>query len=90
MFDEIQFYLFNHSHCMDGPLDEQRYGSTWVTYPDELSGPERAHALHQRYTRELLRAEDLGFDAIALDEHHQTAYSMIEDTPGVQEKERSR
>lgn len=69
MFDEIQFYLFNHSHCMDAPLDEQRYESTWATCPDELSPPERSHALYQRYTRELLLAEDLGCDAIAQNEH---------------------
>jgi alkanesulfonate monooxygenase SsuD/methylene tetrahydromethanopterin reductase-like flavin-dependent oxidoreductase (luciferase family) len=29
------------------------------------------------YTRELLLAEDVGFDAIALNEHHEAAYSMM-------------
>jgi alkanesulfonate monooxygenase SsuD/methylene tetrahydromethanopterin reductase-like flavin-dependent oxidoreductase (luciferase family) len=77
VFDEIQFYLFNHHHYIDVPPDEQRYASTWVDYPNELSDPEKGHALYQRYTRELLLAEDLGFDAIALNEHHQTAYSMM-------------
>ena len=77
MFDEIQFYLFNHHHYIDVPPDEERYESTWVNYPNELSDPEKGHALYQRYTRELLLAEDLGFDAIALNEHHQTAYSMM-------------
>ena len=59
------------------PPDESRYESTWVNFPNQLSDPEKGHALYQRYTRELLLAEDLGFDAIALNEHHQTAYSMM-------------
>jgi alkanesulfonate monooxygenase SsuD/methylene tetrahydromethanopterin reductase-like flavin-dependent oxidoreductase (luciferase family) len=76
VFDDIQFYLFNHHHYIDIPPDQQRYGSTWVDLPNALFDPERGHRLYQRYTRELLLAEQLGFDAIALNEHHNTTYSM--------------
>lgn len=77
VFDDIQFYLFNHHHYIDVPADEAKYDSTWVDYPNGLFDPELGQALYQRYTRELLLAEQLGFDAIAFNEHHNTAYSMM-------------
>ncbi|MQA09845.1 MAG: LLM class flavin-dependent oxidoreductase [Pseudonocardiaceae bacterium] len=77
VFDDIQFYLFNHHHYIDIPQDADSYHSTWVDFPNSLYNPERGHELYQRYTRELLLAEELGFDAIALNEHHNTTYSMM-------------
>jgi len=77
VFDDIQFYLFNHHHYIDLPEDPDRYESTWVDLPNELFDPQHGHRLYRRYTRELLLAEELGFDAIALNEHHNTAYSMM-------------
>ena len=76
VFDDIQFYLFNHHHYIDEPPDSDRYDSTWVNYPNGNFNPEVAHELYQRWTREMLLAEELGFDAIAVNEHHQTIYSM--------------
>jgi alkanesulfonate monooxygenase SsuD/methylene tetrahydromethanopterin reductase-like flavin-dependent oxidoreductase (luciferase family) len=77
VFDDMQFYLFNHHHYIDIPEDEARFESTWVDFPNDLYDPEKGHELYQRYTRELLLAEQLGFDAIALNEHHNTTYSMM-------------
>jgi alkanesulfonate monooxygenase SsuD/methylene tetrahydromethanopterin reductase-like flavin-dependent oxidoreductase (luciferase family) len=76
VFDDIQFYLFNHHHYIDIPEDHERYDSTWVDLPNKLFDPVKGHALYERWLRELKLAEQLGFDAIALNEHHQTAYSM--------------
>ena len=76
VFDDIQFYLFNHHHYIDEPADSDRYDSTWVNYPNGNFDAEVAHELYQRWTREMLLAEQLGFDAIAVNEHHQTIYSM--------------
>jgi alkanesulfonate monooxygenase SsuD/methylene tetrahydromethanopterin reductase-like flavin-dependent oxidoreductase (luciferase family) len=76
VFDDIQFYLFNHHHYIDEPPDSDRYESTWVTYPNANFRPDVAYELYQRWTREMLLAEQLGFDAIAVNEHHQTVYSM--------------
>ena len=77
VFDDIQFYLFNHHHYIDIPADQERYESTWVDLPNSLFDPERGQELYRRYNRELLLAEQLGFDAIALNEHHNTTYSMM-------------
>src|SRR5919204_5222662 len=76
VFDDIQFYLFNHHHYIDEPPDSDRYESTWVNYPNANFDPELAHELYQRWTREMLLAEELGFDAIAVNEHHQTIYGL--------------
>lgn len=76
VFDDIQFYLFNHHHYIDEPPDSDKYESTWVTYPNANFRPDVAYELYQRWTREMLLAEDLGFDAIAVNEHHQTVYSL--------------
>jgi alkanesulfonate monooxygenase SsuD/methylene tetrahydromethanopterin reductase-like flavin-dependent oxidoreductase (luciferase family) len=77
VFDDIQFYLFNHHHYIDIPPDHERYESTVVDYPNSLFDPERGMRLYERYTRELVLAEQLGFDAIALNEHHSMPYSMM-------------
>jgi alkanesulfonate monooxygenase SsuD/methylene tetrahydromethanopterin reductase-like flavin-dependent oxidoreductase (luciferase family) len=76
VFDEIQFYVFNHHHYTEIPPDDERYPSTWVQYPNALFDPEIGHALYQRYMREMQLAEELGYDAVVLNEHHATTYSL--------------
>jgi alkanesulfonate monooxygenase SsuD/methylene tetrahydromethanopterin reductase-like flavin-dependent oxidoreductase (luciferase family) len=76
VFDDIQFYLFNHHHYVDIPADANSYESVWVDLPNALFDPERGHELYQRFARELRLAEQLGFDAIAFNEHHNTHYSL--------------
>ena len=76
VFDDIQFYLFNHHHYIDEPADSDKYDATWVTYPNANFRADVAFELYQRWTREVLLAEELGFDAVAVNEHHQTIFSM--------------
>jgi alkanesulfonate monooxygenase SsuD/methylene tetrahydromethanopterin reductase-like flavin-dependent oxidoreductase (luciferase family) len=77
VFDDIQFYLLNHHHYVDIPPEADDYDSVWVDLPNALFDPERGHELYQRFARELRLAEALGFDAIALNEHHSTQYSLM-------------
>jgi alkanesulfonate monooxygenase SsuD/methylene tetrahydromethanopterin reductase-like flavin-dependent oxidoreductase (luciferase family) len=77
VFDDIQFYLFNHHHYIDVPENADDYDSVWVDLPNALFDPERGHELYQRFARELRLGEALGFDAIALNEHHNTHYSLM-------------
>lgn len=77
VFDDMQFYLFNHHHYNVIPEDHERYASTWVDYPNSLFDAEKAHQLYGRYMREIKLAEDLGFDAVAVNEHHATTYSLM-------------
>jgi len=76
VLDEIQFYVFNHHHYAHLPPRIDDYASSWVDLPNGEFDPELGHELYLRYTRELKLVEELGFDAIAINEHHNTAYSM--------------
>jgi alkanesulfonate monooxygenase SsuD/methylene tetrahydromethanopterin reductase-like flavin-dependent oxidoreductase (luciferase family) len=55
----------------------EREDSAWVTYSNANFDPERGRELYERYLDELVSCEDLGFDAIAVNEHHQTAYGLM-------------
>jgi alkanesulfonate monooxygenase SsuD/methylene tetrahydromethanopterin reductase-like flavin-dependent oxidoreductase (luciferase family) len=60
------------------PADfRQRYHSVWVDLPNGLYDPERGHDLYNEYLDQLEYAEQCGFDAIAVNEHHQNAYGMM-------------
>jgi alkanesulfonate monooxygenase SsuD/methylene tetrahydromethanopterin reductase-like flavin-dependent oxidoreductase (luciferase family) len=74
--DDIKFYFFHHHHYSDIPPDEDRFTSTMVDYPNSIYDPERGHALYQRHLRIVRLAEELGFDGIAINEHHNMVYSM--------------
>jgi alkanesulfonate monooxygenase SsuD/methylene tetrahydromethanopterin reductase-like flavin-dependent oxidoreductase (luciferase family) len=60
------------------PADfRQRYHSVWVDLPNALYDPEKGHDLYNEYLDMLEYAEACGFDAIAVNEHHQNAYGMM-------------
>lgn len=74
----MEFYFF---HLMPWPyLPEdfpRRHSSAWVTVAGELYQPELGEKLYHRYLDELVRGEELGFDGICVNEHHQTAYGLM-------------
>jgi alkanesulfonate monooxygenase SsuD/methylene tetrahydromethanopterin reductase-like flavin-dependent oxidoreductase (luciferase family) len=78
--DEISFFFFHNCAYSDLPADLDEYPATWVDYPNRLFDPERGHALYRRHLRMFRLAEELGFDGVALNEHHNTQFSM---TPAV-------
>ena len=53
------------------------HGTVWVTLPNSNFDPAKGHQLYNRYLDELEYGEELGFDAIAVNEHHQTAYGLM-------------
>jgi alkanesulfonate monooxygenase SsuD/methylene tetrahydromethanopterin reductase-like flavin-dependent oxidoreductase (luciferase family) len=76
VLDDIKLYFFHHHHYIDIPADHERYKASMVDYPNSLYDPEKGYELYQRHFRSVLRAEQLGFDGICLNEHHSMAYSM--------------
>ena len=71
---------FNAMHFMPYvhlPENHQQFKSTWVNFPNKFYDPERGHELYQRYLQELVLADRLGYDAIVINEHHNTVYSMM-------------
>ena len=46
------------------------FGLLLTSHPDPKSEPYPHHAIHARVTREVIEAEELGFDSIWIAEHH--------------------
>lgn len=69
------FHLMPYPHL---PADfEQHHESAWVWVPNDLFDPARAHAFYNDYLDQLVYAEELGFDGVCVNEHHQNAYGLM-------------
>src|SRR5580658_8006229 len=65
-------------HLMPYPgLPDDYDGPAWITCPNELFDPALGTQIYNRYLDELILADELGFDGICVNEHHQNAYGMM-------------
>src|ERR671936_2232932 len=68
-------------HLMPWPYLPDDFAAThdtaWVVCENSLYDPERGHEVYNRYLDELEYADQLGFDGICLNEHHQNAYGLM-------------
>jgi len=71
----LQFYLM---HFMPYPdIAPDRPQGQWVDIPNTRFDPEIGHKLYREYIDELVLGDKLGFDAIVVNEHHSTFYSLM-------------
>ena len=66
---------FNCMHFMPYahlPENHKDYKSVWVNLSNKHYDPDKGHALYQRYLAELVLADQLGYDAVVVNEHHNT------------------
>jgi alkanesulfonate monooxygenase SsuD/methylene tetrahydromethanopterin reductase-like flavin-dependent oxidoreductase (luciferase family) len=56
---------------------DEKYESGWVTVPNSLWDNEKARGLYQEYIDQLAYADELGFDGMVLNEHHQNIYGLM-------------
>ncbi|MGE4335404.1 MAG: LLM class flavin-dependent oxidoreductase [Pigmentiphaga sp.] len=76
----FNFHLMAYRHA---DLDAiQRNGSAWVTFSNQHYDPKLGAELYHEYLDQMEYADQLGFDGVCLNEHHQTAYGLMP-TPGV-------
>jgi alkanesulfonate monooxygenase SsuD/methylene tetrahydromethanopterin reductase-like flavin-dependent oxidoreductase (luciferase family) len=72
---------FIYFHLMPyRPLDmaeRAKHRSAWVVMPNTLYDPKKGADEYASYIEQLVYAETLGFDALGVNEHHQTAYGMM-------------
>ena len=69
------FHLMSWPHL---PADfDAKYDSAWVWTPNSLYDPVKGHELYREYINTLAYAEELGFDGICVNEHHQNAYGLM-------------
>lgn len=60
----------------------ERNASAWVTFSNRHYDPQLGAELYHEYLDQMEYADQLGFDGVCLNEHHQTAYGLMP-TPGV-------
>jgi len=77
MSGDVRFDFIHFMHYTHLPEDHKKYASLWVDFPNKHFDPERGRALYERYLSELVLADKLGFDGVIVNEHHNTAYSMM-------------
>jgi alkanesulfonate monooxygenase SsuD/methylene tetrahydromethanopterin reductase-like flavin-dependent oxidoreductase (luciferase family) len=72
---------FTWFHLMPWPYlpDDFRTStrSVWVDIPSKLYDPKQGHHVYHDYLDQLEYADSLGFDAIAVNEHHQNGYGLM-------------
>ncbi|MGH7848548.1 MAG: LLM class flavin-dependent oxidoreductase [Candidatus Binatia bacterium] len=56
---------------------DEKYESGWVTVPNSLWDNEKARGLYREYIDQLAYADELGFDGMVLNEHHQNIYGLM-------------
>jgi alkanesulfonate monooxygenase SsuD/methylene tetrahydromethanopterin reductase-like flavin-dependent oxidoreductase (luciferase family) len=55
----------------------EKYESAWTWLPNSLYDPAHGHELYNRYLDELVLADELGFEGVCVNEHHQNAYGTM-------------
>jgi alkanesulfonate monooxygenase SsuD/methylene tetrahydromethanopterin reductase-like flavin-dependent oxidoreductase (luciferase family) len=72
---------FHWFHLMPYPYlpDDfrEKYRSVWVDVPPHLYDPAKGHTIYHEYLDELMHADEMGFDGICVNEHHQNAYGLM-------------
>ena len=71
----MSFHLMPYAPIDPGIRDA--YRSAWVVLPNTHYDPKVGHELYNRYLDELELADELGFDGVCINEHHQTAYGLM-------------
>jgi len=71
----LRFFAF---HLMPYTRLAPEYeGPAWVTCPNDLYDPALGHELYNTFLDDLLYAEEVGFDGVCVNEHHQNAYGNM-------------
>lgn len=74
----MQYFFFHLMPWPYLPADfDQKYDSAWVWIPNSLYDPVKGHDLYAEYITTLAYADELGFDGICVNEHHQNAYGLM-------------
>jgi alkanesulfonate monooxygenase SsuD/methylene tetrahydromethanopterin reductase-like flavin-dependent oxidoreductase (luciferase family) len=79
----MKFYMMHLMPYADLDLSyDEKYNSAWITLPNSYYDPKKGAKLYNRYLDELEYADQLGFDGVCVNEHHQNAYGLMPQ-PGV-------
>jgi alkanesulfonate monooxygenase SsuD/methylene tetrahydromethanopterin reductase-like flavin-dependent oxidoreductase (luciferase family) len=74
----MKVFCFHLMPYRDLPDDfEEQHESAWVWVPNELWDPDKASGYYTEYIDQLVFAEELGFDGVCINEHHQNVYGLM-------------
>jgi alkanesulfonate monooxygenase SsuD/methylene tetrahydromethanopterin reductase-like flavin-dependent oxidoreductase (luciferase family) len=74
----MKFTLFHLMPYADLDLSyDEKYPTTWTLLPNSYYDPKKGAKLYNRYLDELEYGEELGYDILAVNEHHQNAYGIM-------------
>jgi alkanesulfonate monooxygenase SsuD/methylene tetrahydromethanopterin reductase-like flavin-dependent oxidoreductase (luciferase family) len=74
----MKYFLFHLMSWPYLPVDfDALYDSAWVWAPNSLYDPVKGEELYREYLSTLAYAEELGFDGVCVNEHHQNAYGLM-------------
>ncbi|MCC9607585.1 LLM class flavin-dependent oxidoreductase [Blastopirellula sp. JC732] len=74
----MKFFAFHLMPWDRLPADfAERYDSAWTTIPNSLYDPPHGGKLYNDYLDQLVLADQLGFDGVCVNEHHQNAYGTM-------------
>jgi alkanesulfonate monooxygenase SsuD/methylene tetrahydromethanopterin reductase-like flavin-dependent oxidoreductase (luciferase family) len=74
----MKLHWFHLAPWQNMPPDfNQQYRSVWVDVPSHLYDPVDGHRHYNDYLDELEFADQMGFDGVCVNEHHQNAYGLM-------------
>ena len=74
----MKYFFFHLMSWPYLPADfAEKHDSAWIWVPNELYDPVKGHDLYREYINTLAYADELGFDGICVNEHHQNAYGLM-------------
>jgi alkanesulfonate monooxygenase SsuD/methylene tetrahydromethanopterin reductase-like flavin-dependent oxidoreductase (luciferase family) len=78
MSNPVQLYCWHFMSYPYLPPDfDTAYETGWVTVPNRLWDSEKSRGLYQEYIDQLAYADEIGFDGMVLNEHHQNIYGLM-------------
>ncbi len=78
MSEPVRLYCWHFMSYPYLPADfDAKYDTGWVTVPNQLWDRDRSRGLYQEYIDQLVYADELGFDGMVLNEHHQNIYGLM-------------
>ena len=69
------FHLMPYRHVTREQLDST--DTSWVTFSNAMCDPAVCADLYEEYISELVLYDEVGFDGVCVNEHHQTCYGLM-------------
>ena len=78
MAKPVELYCWHFMSYPYLPADfDEKYDTGWITVPNSLWDRKRSRGLLNEYVDQLAYADELGFDGVVLNEHHQNIYGLM-------------